>query len=772
MAKARPAPRAVAAARPRARGDAASRPLKVAKLPRPPFDFVDSKIRVPALRPGTVSRTGLVNRLRATTASATVVTVTAPAGYGKTTLLAQWAARDSRPFAWVSIDERDNDPIVFLRHLAASLGRIAPLPPAARDPLRGRSSAAWRAAVPRLAALLADEPIVVVLDDFNFLRSRESLNAVNELLMQASEGSMVVLAGRAAPRLRVAALRAAGRLVEMGVDELALTRREARLLLVATGIELSPDQQDDLIEQCEGWPAALYLAALAVRDGHERDREPIRFAGDDRYLADYFRSEYLSRLRPGPLRFLRRTSVLAKMSGSLCDAVLDDDGSAIELEKIERSNLFLVPLDHRREWYRYHHLFRDLLQRELCEREPQLVAILHKRAADWYEAHDEPESALDHAFNGSDVDRAAAILTEVAVPMYCSGRVATLERWLARFDTPERLERYPVIALVGSRVHALRGHPKKAERWLNAVEASAPLNGGRQKSSSVRAWYSVAHASFCRFGAQQMLADAEAALDELPDSSFLRPTALLLKGCALALLGEIDGADAVLQAASDTAVAMSLSETAVIALSERALVAAERQDHTAVEDLSRQAHQVVADSGIDGYPGRAIELAVSARVHLRHGRWDEARADLEVATQLVPLLTKAVPWLAVRTRLEVARGLITLRDRDAARLLVSEAEELLRQRPGLGLAAAQARELARAIDSIPEPETGNFTGLTTAELRLLPLLATHLSFREIADQLHVSRNTIKTQAISVYRKLGVSSRSDAIAEATRLGLGA
>jgi LuxR family maltose regulon positive regulatory protein len=158
-------------------------------------------------------------------------------------------------------------------------------------------------------------------------------------------------------------------------------------------------------------------------------------------------------------------------------------------------------------------------------------------------------------------------------------------------------------------------------------------------------------------------------------------------------------------------------------------------------------------------------------VHLRRGRWDEARGDLTAALELMPDLTVSVPWLAVQVRLELARGFITLRDRAAARMLLDEASELLSMRSGLGLCVTHAKDLAAEHEAIPVSGTGNFSGLTAAELRLLPLLGTHLSFREIADELHVSRNTIKTQAISVYRKLGVSSRSDAIAEAIRLGLG-
>ena len=220
--------------------------------------------------------------------------------------------------------------------------REGPLDDRLLNALRVSAPSVWSRAVPRLAAeLAARAPIVLVLDDFNLLHSRGVLETVGALIDDEAEGSMLVASARVAPKLRLAPLRAGGRLVEFGADDLALSKREAQMLLRATGVPLSEAQEAQLIEQCEGWPAALYLAALSIRDGEELSDGPAPLHGDDRYLADYFHTEYLDRLRPGPLRFLRRTSVLDRMSGPLCDAVLDDEGSGAQLAKIERANLFL-----------------------------------------------------------------------------------------------------------------------------------------------------------------------------------------------------------------------------------------------------------------------------------------------------------------------------------------------------------------------------------------------------------------------------------------------
>jgi LuxR family maltose regulon positive regulatory protein len=527
-------------------------------------------------------------------------------------------------------------------------------------------------------------------------------------------------------------------------------------------VSLSEARAAELIEQCEGWAAALYLAALSIRDVEQTGLGETRFGGDDRYLADYFHSEYLSRLRPGPLSFLRRTSILDRMCGPLCDAVLEGEGSARELEKIERANLFLVPLDNRREWYRYQHLFRELLQRELAETEPDLVRVLHGRAADWFEATGDRESALEHSYEAGDTDRAAAILTEIAFPVYYSGRVATLERWLRRFERAGLLNRHPVVALHGARIHALRGRAEQAWSWLDAAARGTPSRAFEARIGVLNAW-------LCRKGAKQMLEDAEAAVAGLPKASDWRPSALVAQGTALLLLGRDEEADAVLASAADCAAELGSTETRVVALAERALLAGKRGEHERAEELANEAHGLVTTSGVEGAPVLALEKAATAQTLLYRGRWNEARACLMASLELLPYLTVAIPWLAVQTRIELGRGFVTLRDRPAVEELLIEIDDVLSQTPGLTMLAASADELQREADAVSERE-GNLGGLTPAELRLLPLLATHFSFREIAEQLFVSRNTIKTQAISVYRKLGVSSRSDAIAEARRLGL--
>ena len=733
-----------------------------------PFEVVESKLRPAAIMPETVSRTALVNRLRAAGAFP-LVFVVAPAGYGKSTLLSQWANRDARSFAWVAIDERDNDPAVLLRHVSAALDRIEPIAPSALGALRSNGKSVTAKALPLLAEAIASRefPFVLVLDGADLL-ARDSASAVASLIEQIPAGSMVALSGRMLPRLPVAALRAGRPLLEIGPYELALSRREAEILLRAARVELSDPEISELLERTEGWAAGLHLAALAFRasgskNGHRR--EALSITGDDRYFADYFRSEYLSKLPPDRLAFLRRTSVLETMSGPLCDAVLQRKESTLELASIEGSNLFLVPLDRHRGSFRYHRLLRDLLRRELEEREPELVPVLNQRAADWFEEQGDMEAALDHSHAAGNTDSAARILSSIAMVVCCSGRVAAVESWLARFDDDVLLQRYPAVAVEGSRVHALRGRPDQAERWLEAAERGVAND---ENDVSTRACISVLHAIMCAEGPERMLSDAESALADLSEEHAWHPWALLVQGAAHVLLGN-GQADGILVAAAQASERLGRTESRALALCERSLLAAGRDDLQA-EALARQARDLIDDAELDAYATSALEIATSARALLRHGQWDEARRQLTLAQRLAPSLTHAIPWLSVQVRLELSRAYVTLRDRDGARERLAEAEEILRVRPAVGVLGEDVAKLQVEADAMPQTAAGSNSGLTGAELRLLPLLTTHLSFREIGERLFVSRNTIKTQAISVYRKLGVSSRSGAISRAGELGL--
>jgi LuxR family transcriptional regulator, maltose regulon positive regulatory protein len=717
------------------------------------LDVDEVRLRKPVVRPRSVARTALVNRLRAS-GSQPVVTLFAPAGYGKTTVLAQWAERDSRPFAWVSI-AADDDARSLVATIAAALG------------LRGTSSSLAPRRLAR-AFFSVERPMVLVLDEVEHLRSRECLDAVAGLMAHAPPGSTLVLAGRTRPDLPIARLRAAGQLFELEADELALSRRESVLLLREEGIDGAGEAEAEVIERSEGWAAGLQLGVLSLRDPSVREGAG-RFTGADRFVVEYLQSELLAQLRPAEIRFLTRSSVLETLSGPSCDAVLESKGSARRLSALEKSGL-AVPLDRKRETYRYRRLFRDMLRAELDQREPELVPALNRRAARWCEARGRLEDAVDHAAAAGDADRVARLLGVVALPIFQRGGADTVERWLSWFDDDRKLTRHPAVAVLGAWVHAARGRAATAERWFKDAQDASPKEPMPDGSRGMRPWLALLRAALCRDGAERMLADAELAVRELPAGSYWRPAALLLRGAAHRLTGDLDQADANLAAAVDAATGIEASDVHALALAERSLIAGARGDHPSARSLAQEAGSIVEEAGLRLYPTSALQLVAAARAELRGGTWERARAHLDEAERLRPMLTHALPWCAAQARLELARAHMTLLKFADAKTLLDEADEIIRRRPGMGVLEADADELRVECLKALNAQEGRASTLTPAELRLMPLLSSHLSFREIGEQLFVSRNTVKTQAISVYRKLGVSSRSEAIARAAELGL--
>jgi LuxR family transcriptional regulator, maltose regulon positive regulatory protein len=732
------------------------------------FELVESKLHPPLARPGIVSRTVLVDRLLAAPA-VPVVCVIAPAGFGKTTLLAQWAQEKGSRVAWVSADQRDNDPAVLLTYIVVALDRVEPIDLKVGGALVA-PGASIVGAVPRLVAAVAamTQPVALVLDHVEPLVNQECLDMIAELAIQLPTGSQLLLAARARPPLPVALLRAQGRVMELGAEELAMDPQEARALLEDGGVGLGDAEAAELIGRTEGWPVGLYLAALAHKAGGPR-QVWAGFSGADRFMADYLWSEFLGQLPPERLTFLTRTAVLDRMCGPLCDAVLDTTGSSDVLASLEASNLLLVPLDRRGSWYRYHHLFRELLLAELGRREPELVPELHRRAAGWWEANGLPESAIDHAQAAGDADRVARLVWDLALPAYGAGRVDTARRWFGWFEDQGLLGRYPTVAVLGAWLQALLGLPVAAERWADVAERG-PVAGTLPDGSTTQSYLALLRALLCRDGLDRMRADTQAALDKLSPESQWRPTAQLLEGIGYLLAGQADRADPLLARAVEVATDANALPVAAIALAERSLVAMHHKDWKQAAILADQAQGVVRTGGLDGYVASALVHAVVARVAVHQGDVPHAQAQLARATRLRPLLTYALPYLAVQALLELGRACLALDDAAGARTVLRQARDVLRRRPGLGILATQVDVLRSKIGTSRDAIAG-VSSLTTAELRLLPLLSTHLSFREIGERLFVSQHTVKTQAMSVYRKLGVASRSQAVQHLQALGLG-
>jgi LuxR family transcriptional regulator, maltose regulon positive regulatory protein len=737
----------------------------------PAFDLMLSKLRRPRARPGTVRRSSLIERL-AQHDRRPIVSVVAPAGYGKTTLLSQWAERNGQAFAWVSVDEADNDPKVLLSYVAEALDAVEPIGARVFDALASPVSSVPGSVVPRLGSAFTamTSPVVLVLDDVHLLHNSECRAALSVLADHVPDGSCLAFAGRAEPPLRVARLRAEGRITEIGPGDLSLTPQEAALLLRAAEVALGEDEVAELHKRTEGWAAGLYLAALYLREGGSLPRAAVSFSGGDQFLREYVESEFLARISPRQRDFLTRTAALERMSGPLCEEVLELPGSAATLEGLARSNLLLVPLDRHGQWYRYHHLFRDMLLAELQRREPSLMPVLRQRAAGWCLRNGLSEEALEYSIAAGDVDTAARLTGGLAVPTYRQGRVTTVQRWFRWLDERGGIEANPMIAVFASLLAALTARPVDAERWADAVDHWHDANAARPADPAAEAWGAVLRALLCRRGVQQMRADADEAARRFAAARVADPAPLLCQGIARVLSGDLDGGDATLQDAASAAEETDSSDVAANALCQRSLLAMARGEWSQAEVLAGQARTALRQARLEESYLTPLVCAVHARTAAHRGDVSAARGELISAQRRRPDLTYALPWLAVQARIELARVHLALADPEGARTLMREIDDLLRRRPSLGTLADEARVLRRQLAAERGSNTPGVSALTGAELRLLPMLSTHLSFPEIAADVFLSPHTVKSQAFSMYRKLGVASRSQAVTRARELGL--
>ena len=732
------------------------------------FALIESKFHPPGVRPGIVVRTALVERLAATRVP--VITVAAPPGYGKTTLMSQWAERIGSRAAWLSCDDGDNDPVVLLSALAVALDRIGRVDPSIFSALA--SAGADITVVPRFVSAVASvqPPVTVLLDQAEAVTNRQCLNTIAEFALRLPPGWQLGLASRTAVPLPTARLRAQGGILEVTADDLSMGPREADSLLKGAGVEADEASVRDLLQRTEGWPAGLYIAALAIKSGSRNSDVGFTFTGDDVYMGDYLRSELLDRISGAEASFLIRTSVLDRMCGSLCDAILEETGSTAVLEQMEARNLLVIPLDRHREWYRYHHLLRDLMRAELRRREPDLIQDLNFRAAAWFEANAMPEAAIDHAQAAGDYDRVARLILELQQPVWASGRVETVLRWMDWLRDVPSAEYYGAIAVHGSLIFALLGQPAEAERWAAAAERASP-GGVLPDGSTMEATLAYLRAILCRTGIGEMRRDARIAWEGLSPASPYRATMLYTEGISYLLEGDLARAEPILARALDLATQAGSLPLAGMILAEQCGVAAERDDWPEVTTLARRAATIVETGHFGDYWTSALVYAWASRASAYQGDVGQARFYLGRASRLRPLLTYALPVVSVQALLEMTRSYISLADPEGAAAVLAQVHDILQQRPDLGVLPELAGQLQASL-ATANARAVSASSLTAAELRLLPLLATHLSYQEIGERLFVSKNTVKTQAYSAYRKLRVSSRSEAVVRTRELGLDA
>jgi LuxR family transcriptional regulator, maltose regulon positive regulatory protein len=718
-------------------------------------------------RRGLVARDRLTARL-VSSADAPVALLLAPAGYGKTTVIAQWEAADERPFVWITLEDHDNDPARLLGGIATALTDLGPVDQAVFDALSAPRPSIINVVLPRLIDAVAalDRPFVLVLDDLHRIADPVALKALSVLAEHIRLPSQLALVGHMEPGVGIGRLRAHGRVVELNAKDLVMTRSEAAELIRGAGFELGPGAIRRLVERTEGWPAALYLATLTLGGESDPAAAIEHFAGDDRLVADYLREEFLSRQSHDDLRFLTATSILDRLTGPLCDAVAGCEGSAETLRRLSRANLLLVPLDRRDEQYRYHALLREMLAAELHRLGAGRESELHMRASRWYAAHGDFDRAVPHAIAAGDRGEAGRLIWAKTPEYESGGRGATLRRWLDRF-TDEDVGASPELCLASAVNYSTMGNGGQVERWTAAATSAVAGAPPAERRPIEVAAALVRAVGAARNGVVRMRKDVVAAASALPDESRWRSVCSFLEGVADHLTAERVRARTTLGEAVRRA-APATPNIHTLALAQLALLEIDEDDADAASTLTLQAMAKADRVGLVDYPTSALLFAVAALVRARHGRVEHALRDAKRCDRLLGELTDFSPWYEAETRIVAARALLLLDDVPSARRLLNEAEAQLHSTPDATVLEDWRREAERDAESVGE--LGDRWPLTKAELRLLRHLPSHLSFREIGEELFVSTNTVKTQAQAVYRKLGVSSRAEAVATAQAAGL--
>ncbi len=736
---------------------------------------LESKFRPAPIRRDSVERRALHHRL-VDAADRKVVLVSAPIGYGKTNLLDQWRSdpREARPFAWVTLDASDNEPSRFWNYLIEAIRQVQPAFGDNLSDLLERGSESLRGAVvPQLIDELALLPrrIVIVLDDFSQLTNPACLESIDELVDSLPSTTQLVIATRSdpvLPSLQRTGLRS--EMLEIRVRDLRFTIEEAGSLFKQTAdIELALRDVQRIVDRTEGWPAGLYLAALTLQDRDDPEAFIRDFAGDSRHVADYLTTEILTRLPERVRRFLVRTSILERFNSSLSDAVVGDEGSAALLEELERKNLFLVPLDDQRDWFRYHRLFQELLQSDLSASDRLLVPELHRRASQWHRSWGFLDDAIKHANAANDLETCRDLISGNWFAYCNAGRLPIVRSWIESLGE-ERVASDPVLSLTAAWIAGLSGHPHEIEKWLELAgqgSFAGPLPDG---TGSLESGIALVRASFGHRGVGKALAAARVALkSESRLDARWQPAAQTALGFYLFLSGDRELATAQFEEVAERKTRGGVFEI-IFALSQLSIIASEEGRLIEAERLARRAVEIGEEYRLSDAPQASVAYAGLGRALVAADDLRGGSRELERALALRRRSDLVAPWPTLQLLLALAPVRAILGDREGTALLLQEARAIVDAYPDAGVLGTELDELERSTTvAKPRPEpTGK--SLTDRELSILRLLPTSLTQREIGDELFLSINTVKTHVKSIFGKLGVESRAGAVERARGLSL--
>ncbi len=736
----------------------------------PEVHLLRTKIAPPVTSSGMLVRPSLVRRVSEWAGK--LILISAPAGWGKSSLLASWYGdRDDRRYAFVRLEPSDDDPAIFWRYVIEALRTVFPdIAAGSEELLRSPEIEPTRQIVPALLNELVaqHEAVVLVLDDYHVVGESIS-RSVEFFIEHLPARCQVVVASRSDPPFPLNAMRAAGEVLEIRARDLGFDGPETTdFLRNRFDLEVPGEIAQRLCDRTEGWPAGLQLAGISMASVADVASFVDRFAGDDRNVAAYLVSEVLSTIPPERREFLQRTCVLDELSPSLCDAVAEGVGSDRVLRDLEGSGLFVIPLDTRREWYRYHHLFADWLRHELRREQPGLVPELHRRASDWYAQRGELESAIEHTFRAGDQEGALELL-ERYLGDWDSVQWSRVLRWMVNVEE-ESAARFPMIAVANVWFGLFAGDFPRGMRWLKVAEESID-SVPKESQATIRRYFQVFKglAELTAGGDMDLARElcVEVADAERPNRSRLYVAAV--GNAAVATFwttGPLAAVPLLLEAQRARADA-SLADSGLTPL--LALAHAELGSWAEAESAANLAFELPRPPPHFAYPDLMLAHFAAGTVLLARGERDAAISRIEQGLNL------ARTW---PDPIGVAYGLLSMADARSdfqeKRALVREAREIVSGKWGRGrildlVAAAEGRlDIRRPIGNTEG--TVHAEALTERETDVLRRLRGDLSLREVAAEMYISHNTVKSYTKAIYRKLGVTSRTAAVEAAIELDL--
>jgi LuxR family transcriptional regulator, maltose regulon positive regulatory protein len=726
--------------------------------------MLEAKLRPPLARSEWVARTRLLEELQRANRRP-VTLIAAPAGYGKTTIVTQWLTSVFRPasVAWISLDMSDNEPVRLWTDIATALDRAGCV--IARD-IAGFVAASSQDIVtvvlPRIVDAIAAlaEDITVILDDFDIVRSAQCHEQIDFLAKHLPANAHLVLITRADPALRLGRLRAAGQLSEIRADDLAFNPEEASSLLIADGVQLSGDGLSELMRRTEGWPAGLYLATLSLTGRADPSEFVHHFSGNNRFIGDYLTEEVLSRQNDNVRQFILDMSIVDRFTAPLCDYMNGGRPSAKILRDLQHTNLFLIPLDAENRWFRFHHLFGAVARSALETEQPDRAVMLHERAAHWLSENGFVDAAVEHALAAGNSDHAASLVQASWLRYFDAGHGTTVRRWLLDLEA-SAANHNTATAVTAAWMAALSGQREEMDRrldQLNNVTDDVPLPDGTR---SVESAVALIRGLFGFGGPLDMLASARRAAElETNGNTPSYVVARTALGHANYVVGDLEAAADVLPRAAYSEAAPALLR--ILALAMLSLTQAELGELDRSHKSAVAAMEVVEARSLHSLTSVSLAFTALGQSQAASGDLEKAMATLEHGLNLRRKVSGLSPWPTIHHLLVMGRVAIMANDLPLARRLLDEVSPLMRQyQQGMGPMNARLEEVQKRLrESLaPGPRT---EALTAREIEVLRRLTSPLSLSEIASELYLSPNTVKTHTTTLYRKLGARSRSEAV----------